>query len=551
MKLRRLVQGVSLLLFLALLLLPAGDLVGGAPSDLFLRMDPLVFLAGLASGHAPFGRLLPGLLVVLLTPFLGRLFCSTLCPLGTTIDLADRLLLKARKKARPLVKGRIPASEPPWQLPWVAFIAGTVAAGSSLLVLVSPLSLATRFYGLVLAPALASALDLGARTARGAGEIFGIGALEYLSFPAPGYSQAWVTLALMASVLGLGVAAPRFWCRFLCPSGALLALLSRARLLKRDVSDACTGCGACRKACPMGAVDADAKKADPSACIVCEGCREVCPEGAVAFRFGRGGVRHEEHLRQVRHGSTGTRFSKKRRALLYAGVCGAGGAAFSLSLPGGLLAGPVENVLVRPPGALPERAFLASCVRCGECMKACPTNTLQPAGLGSGVAGFLAPVVVPRKGPCEPSCTRCGQVCPTGAVKPLPLAEKTCARIGAAAIVKDRCIAWEKDRECLVCDEVCPYGAVELRRTPENKIAVPFVDERRCNGCGFCEHHCPVEGPSAIVVEPKGALRLESGSYVAAARAAGLSFERQERLPAAPQSGPAAVEGGLPPGFEE
>ncbi len=551
MRLRRLVQGVSLLLFLALLLLPAGELAGGVPADLFLRMDPLVFLAGLASGHTPFGRLLPGLLVVLLTPFLGRLFCSTLCPLGITIDLTDRLLLRARRKVRPLVKERIPASTPSWQLPWVAFVAGSVVAGSSLLVLVSPLSLATRFYGLVLAPALASVLDLGARTGRGAGRFLGIGAFEYLSFPVPGYSQAWATLTLMALVLGLGVAAPRFWCRFLCPSGALLALLSRARLLKRDVSDACTGCGACRKACPMGAVDADPKKADSSACIVCESCAEACPEGAVAFRFGSGGVRPEEHLREARRGRTGTGFSKPRRALLYAGVCGAGGAALSLSLPGGLLPNPAVNARVRPPGALPERAFLASCVRCGECMKACPTNTLQPAGLDSGVAGFLAPVVVPRKGPCEPSCARCGQVCPTGAVKPLPLAEKTCARIGSAAIVKDRCIAWEKDRECLVCDEVCPYGAVELRRTRKNRTAVPFVDERRCNGCGFCEHHCPVEGPSAIVVEPKGALRLENGSYVAAARAAGLRFEREERLPAAPESGPAAAEGGLPPGFEE
>lgn len=544
-----------MLVFLALLLLPAGEPAGGPPMDLFLRMDPLVFLAGFASGHASFGRLLPGLLVVLLTPFLGRFFCSTFCPLGTTIDLADRLLLRARKKARALVKGKIPASARPWQLPWVAFVAGSVAAGSSLLLLVSPLSLATRFFGLVLAPALASVLDLGAGIARGAGKALGIGALEYLSFSAPGYSQAWVTLALMAFVLGLGVAAPRFWCRFLCPSGALLALLSRARLLKRDVSEACTGCGVCRKACPLGAVDADPKKADPSACIVCEGCKKACPKDAVAFRFGPGGARPEERgvkdLCRVPHGPTGTGFSKQRRDLLYAGVCGAGGAALSLSLPGGLMSNPAGNARVRPPGALPERGFLASCVRCGECMKACPTNTLQPGAPGFGLAGFLAPVVVPRKGPCEPSCTRCGQVCPTGAVKPLPVEEKTCARIGTATVVKHLCIAWEKDRECLVCDEVCPYGAVDLRRTRENRSAVPFVDESRCNGCGFCEHHCPVEGPSAIVVEPRGALRLEKGSYVAAARAAGLTFERKERLPAALGREPAAVEGGLPPGFEE
>jgi len=134
-------------------------------------------------------------------------------------------------------------------------------------------------------------------------------------------------------------------------------------------------------------------------------------------------------------------------------------------------------------------------------------------------------------------------------VKPLPLAEKTCARIGSATVVKDRCIAWEKDRECLVCDEVCPYGAVELRRTRENRTAVPFVDEGRCNGCGFCEYYCPVAGPSAVIVEPKGALRMAEGSYIRAGRAAGLRFEVE-----GPSRAPGEVslpEGSLPPGFEE
>lgn len=185
-------------------------------------------------------------------------------------------------------------------------------------------------------------------------------------------------------------------------------------------------------------------------------------------------------------------------------------------------------------------------------MRACPTVTLQPAGLMEGLAGFSSPVATPRTGPCEPSCTRCGRVCPTGALRVLPPEEKIWAKIGTALIVKRRCIAWEDERECLVCDEVCPFGAIELRRTAESRAFVPFVDASRCNGCGFCEYHCPVAGPSAVQVTPEGALRLEKGSYISTARSAGLRFEVDRPSPDSDEArGAADRQEGPPPGFDE
>jgi ferredoxin len=186
-------------------------------------------------------------------------------------------------------------------------------------------------------------------------------------------------------------------------------------------------------------------------------------------------------------------------------------------------------------------------------MKACPTNTLQPMGLSAGIDMFFSPRVTPRRGPCEPLCNVCGEVCPTGAIRAIPPPEKIWAKIGTAQILRHKCLAWEFDRRCLVCDEVCPYDAISLNSVPEAKVPAPFVNESRCSGCGFCEHYCPVQARAAIIVEPMEALRIGEGSFREKARAAGLDLRIDRRPPAEPypDAEPEAAEAGLPPGFTE
>jgi MauM/NapG family ferredoxin protein len=206
--------------------------------------------------------------------------------------------------------------------------------------------------------------------------------------------------------------------------------------------------------------------------------------------------------------------------------------------------------LVRPPGAKPEPDFLALCTRCSLCIKACPTNMLQPGLFQAGPDGLFAPLAVSRVGPCEPLCNACGQVCPTGAIRPLPVEVKPWAKMGSAVVYRRKCLAWEFDKACLVCDEACPYDAVKLIQDAEHKVGVPVIEEMRCAGCGYCENKCPVEGESAIRVTPMGALRLDDGEpYPARAREAGLSIRRaSERKPDRPAK--EEFKGGLPPGFE-
>ena len=244
-----------------------------------------------------------------------------------------------------------------------------------------------------------------------------------------------------------------------------------------------------------------------------------------------------------------------RRAFLWSAGAGAVFAAVQLSGAHSLLRAEARGVIwpagcIRPPGALPEPDFLGRCIRCGQCMKVCPTNGLQPSWLSAGPEGVFSPVLAARRGPCEPDCNACGAVCPTGAIRSLALAEKQWAKMGTAVVLRDSCLAWAENRRCVVCEEVCPYGAIACVQAPGAKVAVPVVKAASCYGCGYCEQFCPVR-VSAIVVQPLNVLRLADGSYRETGRSIGLDLHPSEKKRAGEGYPDALPEGGLPPGFTE
>jgi len=540
---QRIVQIASLCLFLVLLFLAAFPLVSPIAVDLFLRLDPLVFLATWLCARSIIPDLMVAALLLVFTLILGRFFCAWLCPMGITIDVADRLI---GKKVNPEKQFSRALSN--FKYLFLAFILGAAAGGISLVFLGSPLSLITRFYGLLVFPVLSLLASLGLNVTRPLAEAFDVPALAYAEINIPRYALQWFTVLLFTAIFACAVLSPRFWCRYLCPAGALFAVFSRRPFLRRQVNRACTRCGACQPACPMGAIPENPFQTEHSECIVCQKCVHVCPAGAISFTFSSAGTVSESV------------FSGQRRALIWSGLAGVGAAIVSLTslktIPLAQSSGYlIDPVVIRPPGALPEMEFLARCIRCGECMKACPTNTLQPLGLKAGLAGFFSPVITPRRGPCEPLCNVCTQVCPTDAIRSLTPDEKIWAKVGTAYIIKHKCLAWEYDQECLICDEVCPTNAIELKRIDNINVAVPFVEERKCSGCGFCEFQCPVQAGSAIVVEPMHAVRLASGSYRKKGREMGLLLEIQARekqeTPSAPALGPGQKFNALPPGFTE
>jgi ferredoxin len=267
------------------------------------------------------------------------------------------------------------------------------------------------------------------------------------------------------------------------------------------VGPGCNSCGLCDRKCQAGLKAAEPEAWNPSECLSCMSCTEACPKGAVDWGF------------SLRPAPSGPDLG--RRGVLLAGCAGLASVAVSRATPAFDPERPNPR-LIRPPGALPEAEFLAKCVKCGECMKVCTTNALQPTLLEAGLEGIWSPMVVPRSGYCEFNCTLCGQVCPTGAIRRLSPEEKKAWRIGSANFDRSRCLPHAHETPCIVCEEVCPTPAKAIwyrevtvtdREGQEVRLKQPQVDLRLCIGCGICEAKCPLVGEPGVKVSSLGESR--------------------------------------------
>jgi ferredoxin len=326
-----------------------------------------------------------------------------------------------------------------------------------------------------------------------------IGLLKGWHLIPPMNAGQWVSIALLLAVLGLGFLQPRFWCRFVCPTGGVFSLVSLFRLRERRVTDACAECGKCIEICPFDAIDAGftTRAVD---CTVCETCCGACPTQSIHYCS-----RWSENPRRVL--STKPPVGDvpgSRRAFL---ASAAGGLVLATGVP--WLSRSKQGVRraewpVRPPGSVPESEFLELCIRCGVCFQACPNNVLQPLGFEHGLEALWTPQVVARWSGCEPSCNNCGQVCPTGAIRALPIDEKRAARIGLAVVNTQTCLPHAQSEACQLCVDGCRaagYDAIEFLRVGTQAGAdgapvegcgflAPVVVADKCVGCGLCETRC-------------------------------------------------------------
>ncbi len=522
MSFRRWVQTFCLIVFLGLLFIASGDLVVSPSADFFLHLDPSIALITAISSRHLLIWMIPTVVIVILTVFLGRFFCGHICPMGTTLDVADKVFAVSYKKQKKV--GYLRA------LKYLVLIAlvGSSLFGVSFVFMASPLSLITRFYGLIMLPAVNYLTGSAHQLLSPLWEQLDINSLLFFQIKSLHYATQFFVLLFFVGLFGLSRITPRFWCRYLCPAGALFALFSRKPLVHRVVSDECNDCGKCVRACSMGAIgEENVFQTCFEDCVVCLTCEKVCPEAAITFS-------RERMPAQKSIIST----LPTRRQFIVASVAGTSTAIASLtglnSSVGKAGQGQVAPpMLIRPPATLPELDFLARCIRCGECMVACPTNTLQPIWFDAGVMGLFSPAITARRGFCNPDCHRCAEVCPTESIRRIPKQERIWAKTGTAMIHRQKCLAWEHNQKCMVCDEVCPFGAIEFTRENGLSVTVPKVKEEKCSGCGYCEYHCPVQNQSAIVVTPMNAVRLSQGSFKVIGRKRGLKISREEKGPSA------------------
>ena len=481
-RVRQASQGVSLLLWLALLFPVVHDLALPLPADLFLALDPLSSLSAAMASRAWVPGLLLGGLCLLSALLLGRVFCGWVCPLGTLLDLlgamalrvpAGRLLhrIAPRTFSRRARAGALwqPRSGRTWKLLLLLVLLTAAPFGLQLAYLLDPIPLLTRGVALLGLP----------QTARP------------VAFPPQGIAWASASAAsLLCLVLLLGLVTRRFWCRYLCPLGALLSLVSRFSLFQL-LSRGCNECARCARGCPMGIRDPKSPDQDME-CIRCYLCATTCRIAEV----GLGTRPRGQQLGPV---------DLSRRAAVGSLTAGAllgwGGLVLARGQPKG--PGPL-----RPPYAAAEERFLAQCVRCGACVRVCPTGTLRPFFLEAGVLALWTPEMLPTLGGCKPECTACSDACPTGAIGIFDLRSKYAIKAGTAHFDLRYCIAYGPgSRPCSICLDVCPTDAFVTRTCGHGSRLKPReVIYERCMGCGLCEYVCTIEtgGMPALVTSSLG-----------------------------------------------
>jgi polyferredoxin len=461
MRARQVFQYAMLVLFLVMM---AGTLIGRlqpGPINLFSRLNPLQALAAMIGGREIILNYWPVLVTVAITMLVGRVWCGWFCPLGAILELFG---WKGRR-----IKWQ-------WMRHIKYVILFTILAmavfGSLAFMYFEPITILVRGLTSIFKPLI---------------EYVQLEDKEEFVIPAISW---WVLIIPLAIVMLLNLVERRFWCRYLCPLGALIGLGSKFSWVKRRVDQmSCVKCGECAKICTMGAISSKQDfTSDPAECIMCMDCAVPCPKVAITFERGRAlGWNYE--------------FDPGRREAL-ATIGTSAIAVGLLALDVGSVKAAKSSVL-RPPGAQGED-FLAKCIRCDQCIEGCPYHALQPAGLESGWDALWTPVLDPFKGYCDYECNRCGQICPSGAIPPLTLEEKRKAVIGIAQVNFETCV------RCMDCLENCPYDCFEEVEVEGIRGVFPKLKpDANCVGCGVCVHVCPEQETRAIVVYPVDAVPEE------------------------------------------
>ena len=432
------------------------------------------------------------IVIVVLTLLSGRVYCSTICPLGT---LQDMVGFVARKRGK---RRGFRFSEPKDLLRYAVLASTTlllVAGSGFLLNLLDPFSVFGRIFTNLVRPVVLLVNNAAAIAL----EQLGVYALPRERWAAIAWLSAGVSTAMLGLVAWLAATRGRLYCNTACPLGALLGLLSRVSFVRIGIDpESCKDCRRCEGACKAGCIDLGKKRVDFSRCVGCCNCLSVCPRQGIRLEF-----------RWRRRAPAPRPDSGRRGFLLNSGL-------YLLSFTGipeetmRIIRSRPTTVPVRvtshvsPPGSGSIARFTATCTACHLCVSACPSRVLVPSFLEFGFLGMMQPRMDYRAGYCNYECAACLEICPTGAILPLTRQEKKLTQLGVAKFIKENCVVLTDNTVCGACSEHCPTKAVSMvpYPNPANKpLTIPEVKQDYCIGCGACEHACPTRPYRAIFVD--------------------------------------------------
>lgn len=445
--------------------------------------------------------------LIVLTLLFGRIYCSVICPLGIMQDVLSRLAFWHRRKY-----SYSPAMKWLRLTMLVVFIVAFIAGIGSVVALLAPYSSFGRIAQNLFQPVYLYGNNLLAALAERQE--------SYMFYPREVWVRAtpvfFTALATFVIIAFLAVRGGRTYCNTICPVGTVLGYLSRFSRLKIVIdADACKNCRKCERGCKASCIDLKTHTVDYTRCVVCGNCLSECRQGAIAYghkttidRENRlvAKVATEKASVESAMNSSEPADAGRRQFLLSASmiVASAALAQEKKKVDGGLAViedkVPVERkTKLTPPGSLSAQNMARRCTGCQLCVSECPNDVLRPA---TDLNHFFQPTMDYSRGYCRPECNACSQVCPTGAIQPVDLAEKSSIQIGHAVLVAKNCLTG-KGIACGNCARHCPTGAIQMVHPggDETKTAFPAINEARCIGCGACENLCPARPFTAIYVE--------------------------------------------------
>ena len=445
------------------------------------------------------------LVLLVLTLVFGRIYCSVICPLGIFQDLVARLRRKKNKYSYSKAISWL-------RYTMLGIMVVAIAAGiGSVVQLLAPYSAYGRIATMIFQPIWKFGNNLLASVA----ELIDSYAFYRTEVLVP--AMGVVLIVAVATALLVGILAwrnGRTYCNTICPVGTVLSFFARFSWFKiRFDEDKCRNCSLCSKNCKAACIDFKTRTVDYSRCVVCGNCIDKCKFGALSYVGGYKSTKasakadnNSDNAGKAANTDSSVDAGKRSFLLSAALATTAAMAQDKKKVDGGLAViedkvAPERQTPITPPGSVSARNMAQHCTACQLCVSECPNQVLRPS---NSLSIFMQPVMSYELGYCRPECTRCADVCPTGAIHHIAKEQKSSTQIGHAVWIKKNCIPLTDGVECGNCARHCPVGAIEMvpsNPDDEESAYVPAVNESRCIGCGACENLCPARPFSAIYVE--------------------------------------------------
>ncbi|GAB6124088.1 4Fe-4S dicluster domain-containing protein [Dysgonomonas termitidis] len=431
--------------------------------------------------------------LIILTLLFGRVYCSSICPMGVYQDIVAWLSKKTARK-----KKRYKYSKAKNILRWSVIVVVLIAffAGYPVLLgLVDPYSA----YGRIISNVFKPVYMAGNNVLESVFTSFGnytfykmeVAILSIFSF-----------IIAILTFLGIGFFAWKYgrtFCNTICPVGTVLGFISKFSLFKVQIDDSlCNSCGSCAMKCKASCIDSKNHTVDHSRCVDCFNCLDSCSRNA---------LKYTPYMKRAADTKIEKTADSGKRQFLATAITTA------VSVPAVLAQEKIVEIItdgkvptrqnpICPPGAKSAEHLLHRCTSCHLCISRCPSRVIKPAFMEYGIGGIMQPVMTYEKGFCNYNCTVCADVCPNQALLPLTMEEKHMTQIGRVHFVEDICVVHVEETNCGACAEHCPTQAVTMVPYEGHEgLTIPHITPDICVGCGGCEFICPVRPNRAIFVE--------------------------------------------------